>query len=180
MRVLIFMASIAALAVAGCGQDGGANNETVPTNNEAAVGAPDVTVLGAALSGDAAKKLMHERHENMEKIGDTTKAIGRTLKTDAPDMAVIKSGAQRIAQLSPEVAEWFPAGTGPGQGKTHAKAEIWQKPADFLAKAKDFDAAAQAFNQAAAGNDLAAINTTFSAMMKTCKSCHEPYRHKDD
>jgi len=84
--------------------------------------------------------------------------------------------AATIAGFAPKVPSWFPPGTGPNVGKTMAKAEIWQKPADFAAKAKAFRGAALAFNAAAKSGDMAAIKAGFGDLGKTCKACHDPYR----
>jgi len=43
-------------------------------------------------------------------------------------------------------------------------------------KAHDFNRAAQDFNVAATSGDLSQINTTFDALGKTCKACHDLYR----
>ena len=71
---------------------------------------------------------------------------------------------------------WFPPGTGPDVGKTHAKAEIWQKPDDFRAKATDFRKAALAFNSAARGGNVNAIKSAFGNLGRACKACHDSYR----
>ena len=82
---------------------------------------------------------MHERHEGMEDIGDAMKvAQSREMKGDAPDLAAVRTNAATIAELAPKASGWFPPGTGPDVGKTHAKPAIWQKPEDFAAKAGDF------------------------------------------
>ena len=154
-----------------------ATNSTPPANASAPAGpAP----LGAPLSGAAAKKMMHDRHEGMEAIGDAMKLITRELRGDAPDLARVREGAGTIARLAPQASGWFPPGTGPDAGKTHAKAEIWQKPDDFAAKMKSFQQAGRAFNTAAQGNDIAAIRAAYGELGKSCKACHDSYRAKVD
>ena len=147
---------------------------------ETATPASTAAPLGAPVEREAALKLMHDRHENMEAIGDALKATGKTLKADQPDLAVVRSSAAKIAELAPNVPSWFPPGTGPDVGKTHAKPDIWQKPDDFTTKAGDMNQAAQAFHAAAQAGDMAAINERFAALGKTCKACHDSYREKDD
>lgn len=134
--------------------------------------------LGGAVDPEKALVLMKQRHENMEEIGDATKAINRALKSDSPDLETIRSSAARVAQLAPQVPDWFPPGSGPDIGKTEAKAAIWEKPQDFATKAQDFEAAATAFNAAAQAGDLPAIRERFAAMGKSCKACHDPYREE--
>lgn len=154
-----------------------ANNAAAPANIAADAATPAAAPLGTApASKEAALKLMHDRHEGMEDIGDATKLISRELKADAPDLARVRDGAATIARLAPEVSAWFPAGTGPDIGKTRAKAEIWQKPEDFAAKRDEFQKQAQAFNAAAQEGDLAATRAAFAELGKSCKACHDSYR----
>jgi cytochrome c556 len=137
-------------------------------------------VAAKPLSRPAALKLMHDRHENMEKIGKATGQVSRTLKTDKPDLKVLRSSAAVYSRFAPKVASWFPVGTGPEAGKTHAKPAIWQNPDDFRQKSRDFVVAAKAFDRATRRGDMTAIRSSFAAVGKACKSCHDPYRAKDD
>ena len=131
---------------------------------------------GAALGKAQALRIMHDRHEGMETIGKATKIINREFKAGSPNLATVLASSAQIARLSARVPSWFPPGTGPNVGKTHAKAEIWQKPDDFRAKAIDFRRAALAFNAAARGRDVNAMKAAFGNLGKACKACHDPYR----
>ena len=141
----------------------------VTDDNPDAVPAPPATK-------EAALKLMHERHEGMEDIGDAFKVLGREMKAGEPDVAAVRTHATTIARLAPQVSRWFPAGTGPDVGKTRAKPEIWQKPEDFAAKRRAFQTAARSFDATAKTGDVAAIKASFGTLGKTCKACHDPYR----
>lgn len=158
----------AALLVAGCGaQD--QSNEADSTNDlmpsaETRTNASDALVL------------MKERHEHMETLGDETKRINNQLKSPTPDVGQIRRSAAVIAQRAPDLVSWFPAGTGPDVGKTRAKAEIWQTPDDYATKANDFVRAAEDFDSAAKSGDLGQIESSFAALGKTCKACHDRYR----
>ena len=187
----ILLASVATLiALAGCrqGEDAEAlgdaaaneasNSAAAPSEQPSAASAAAASLPTEALSGDAAKALMNERHENYEQIGDAMKLISRQLKGDSPDLTAVRSGARTIATLAPQIPSWFPPGTGPDAGKTEAKAEIWQNPKDFEAKAAAFNEAAAAFNGAAQGTDLAAIRAAHGNLGKTCKACHDLYREE--
>lgn len=140
-----------------------------------------VAAAAGPMSKGAALKLMHDRHEKMEKIGKAFKTAGRELKGGSPNLAVIRSSSRVIAGYAPKVPAWFPRGTGPDVGKTMAKPEIWQNPQDFRAKSQAFAAAARAFNAAARSGDMARVNARLSDVGKTCKACHDLYRteHKD-
>ena len=177
MRALFACVAAAAL-LAGCKEQAAEDEaattvgNNAPSTETASAGAP----LGAAVSGDEAKRIMDVRHEGMEEIGDAMKPLTAAMKEDAPNLAIVRTHAATIARLAPEVTGWFPPGTGPDVGKTRAKAEIWQKPDDFAAKVRDFQASAQAFNAATQGNDVAAIKAAHGDLGKSCKACHDLYR----
>jgi cytochrome c556 len=171
----------AAVLLAGCGQSAdtpAANSAAPKTGQVLPIGDSDPAAVAARAPASKAEalKLMHDRHENMEKIGKATKAVGRELKAATPDLATIRSSAATIAGLAPKIPSWFPPGTGPDVGKTMAKPDLWQKPEDFAAKAKTMREAAAAFDAAAKGGDMAAIKTRFADLGKSCKACHDSYR----
>ena len=188
MRLTFLAATTACVLLAACGgpQSSQANNAQANIGNDAqpansAVGsavapANNMVMLAAPLPKDRALAVMHERHEGMETIGKTAKAIKRALDADTPDLAAVRAGAAQIADLSRKASGWFPAGTGPDLGKTGAKPEIWQTPDDFIAKLHNFQGAAKAFNAAAMSGDAAATKAKFGELGQTCKACHDKYR----
>jgi cytochrome c556 len=133
-------------------------------------------VAFAAFPKGKALAIMHERHEGMEKIGDTNKLLRREITSSAPFMPAVQSGAATIAGLSMKANGWFPAGTGPDVGKTGAKPEIWRNQQDFVAKLRAFQGAARAFNAAAKSGDMNAIKARYADLNGTCKACHDKYR----
>jgi cytochrome c556 len=187
MRVVMFAAAGACVLLAGCGgpETSQANNAQANISNSAQ---PAATANGSAVSngmamlaagpvkGADAAKIMHERHEGMETIGKSSKAIKRELDGSSPNMTAIRAGAAQIADLSRKASGWFPAGTGPDVGKTGAKPEIWQNPQDFASKLHNFQAAAAAFNQAAMSGDVSLIKGKFGELGQACKACHDKYR----
>ena len=180
------LAATAAFALlAGCGEGArddspaGATNAAAPAPSNAATPAGAQTFPTAAVTGEQAKKVMHDRHENYEEFGDAMKALARDLKSDSPDLAAVRKNAGVFTELGPQMLSWFPPGSGPEAGKTDAKAEIWQKPDDFTAKARAFNAAATAFQATAQGNDIAAIRAAHGNLGKSCKACHDLYRAPD-
>ena len=166
--------ALAAVAlIAGCKAQEPANqtNAVIPsaeTGNAAS--------SGANLTADQALAVAKEREEHMEALGDATKKIGNELKGSAPDVAAIQQSAAKIADLAPNLQSWFAPGTAVGVGKSRAKAEIWEKSEDFALKSQDFERAAQEFKVAADRGDLTRIRTTFEALGKSCKACHDLYR----
>ena len=135
MRIAPMVFSTFLVLVACGGADSSqANNARANIGNAAAPAATAAAnMLTTKVSGEAARRVMHERHEGMEAIGKATKAIKRELDGSA-DLATIRPSAAKIADLSQKASGWFPAGTGPDVGKTGAKPEIWQNQADFAAK----------------------------------------------
>ena len=175
MRIALFAATATFVTLTACrGPEANEVNNTAAASNTAA--AKVAQPLGAAVSGDDAKRIMDERHEGMEEIGDAFKALSGAVKATNPDLAKLQEEAATMARLAPEVSDWFPPGTGPDVGKTRAKAEIWQKPEDFAAKRNAFQQAAQAFNAAAQSGDVAAIKARHGDLGKSCKACHDLYR----
>jgi cytochrome c556 len=180
MRKALLAATAAVALLAGCREsadDQATNNvasnrgQVLPiTDDNPAAAAP------APANKEEALKLMHERHEGMEDIGDAFKVLGREMKADAPNLEEVRTQAASVARLAPNVSRWFPAGTGPDVGKTRAKPEIWQKPEDFAAKTRAFQAAVRSFDAAAKGSDVPAIKASFGELGKTCKACHDLYR----
>lgn len=177
----VFLSTAAALLIAGCQQaaDSAATKTPAATKAESAGANMDAmmrAMKGKPMAHDAAMKAMHERHEGMEQIGKANKAAGRSLKSGAPDLALIRASAATIARLASQTTTWFPAGTGPDVGKTGAKPDIWQKPADFIVRDRDFQKAAAAFAAAAKAGDMGAIQARFGDLGKSCKACHDSYR----
>ena len=177
-KVLAIAASLTILA--GCGGSNERQAGNAAANSSAATAAAAANsaaaVAVAPVSGQAAKRVMHERHEGMEAIGKANKALRRQLDSASPDLAAVRQSTARIADLAQKSLRWFPPGTGPDVGKTGAKPAIWENPQDFAAKGNDFHRAAQALNAAAAGNDIAAIKARFGDLGKSCKACHDKYR----
>ena len=188
MRNTLLTIATAAALLTGCGQSADTpaatkNVQVLPITgvNATMMDMPGMmqSMQGKPMKHDAALRRMHVRHEGMEQIGKSFKVAGRSLKSGTTDLGVIRSSAATIARLSARSPAWFPAGTGPDIGKTRAKPEIWQKPADFVAKDTAFRQAAAAFNAAARSGDTAAVQARFDDLGKTCKACHDSYRSED-
>ncbi|HEU5482511.1 MAG TPA: cytochrome c [Sphingomicrobium sp.] len=181
----LFALAATALLLTGCGQNGedrgnrDAASRPEAANPAASAAGAAAAELGKPVSGAQAKKLMHDRHEGMEEIGDAFTVATREVKSNSPNLARLRQSAAVIARLAPHASGWFPPGTGPDVGKTRAKPEIWQKPRDFAAKAKAFPQAARAFSAAAQRGDIAAIRAAHADLGKACKACHDPYREPE-
>lgn len=184
MKSLLTAVAAAAL-LAACNQSDNANQALADASasaNEAAASVENAVAVAPAtpLEKEAALAMMKTRHDNYEKIGDAMKVLSRELKGDSPNLTAVRSNADTIATLAPQVKDWFPAGTGKDVGKTHALPAIWEKPEDFAAKARGFERAAAAFQAATKGTDIAAMQASLGDLGKSCKACHDLYREKDD
>ena len=133
-------------------------------------------LLAAVPTKAQALAIMHERHEGMETIGKTFKALHRELDAAAPDLGVIRASATKIAELSQKASGWFAKGTGPEVGKTGAKPDIWQNPDDFAGKLRNFQAAAKAFHAPPRAATSMRSRLAAGTSARTCKACHDKYR----
>jgi cytochrome c556 len=183
MRIAMFAAAAAYVLLAGCGgpQASQANNAQANISNDSrdeneAVASNAMVLLAAAPTKDQALKIMHDRHEGMERLGKAMKTLHRELDSGKPDINVIRAQTATMASTAAKIPSWFPAGTGPDVGKTRAKPEIWQKQDVFLQKSKDFVAAARAIDAAAKSGDVNKVMAAHDSVDKACKACHDPFR----
>jgi len=83
--------------------------------------------------------------------------------------------ALELEKLSTQPWAYFtPDGNYP---PTHAKADVWQKPAEFKAAQDQYLATISALVKAAEGGDLAIIRPAVNEVQKSCKSCHNQFRN---
>ncbi|MBC2670519.1 c-type cytochrome [Novosphingobium piscinae] len=136
-----------------------------------------VLLLGACADTSPGGKAVSARHERFEEMGAAMKAIGGELEKDNATSATVRQSADRLAALAPQVKGWFPAGSGPQDGKrTDAKAEIWTRQAEFGAAATRFEAAAVALKAAADAGDAAKIRAAVQTVGAACKACHQTFK----
>lgn len=184
MRSFLLLTA-AALSLAACNRGGEEANAVLNEANASGAEATATvtnTALAAAdtpLEREAALAKMEERHDGYERIGKAMRAAKQGI--DKQDLNAVRTSADTIASLAPQAIGWFPVGTGPDAGKTHAKAEIWQQRAEFDKGMANFNEAAKVFQAAAAGGgDFGAIKDAHANLGKTCGSCHDRFRQKDD
>jgi cytochrome c556 len=180
----LFFTAIAALSLTACnsGESTDGNQALAEAN---ATGNATTAVVENAIQNSAATPLqkeqalalMKERHENYERIGKAMRAAKKGI--DTGNLPAVREAAATINQLAPQAATWFPAGTGPDVGKTHARAEIWQQPEQFAQGMKRFRTGAAAFQQAAAAGEMTQIKAAHADLGQACKSCHDRFRHED-
>src|SRR5262245_56457549 len=67
-------------------------------------------------NGMTVKQQIEARQHNLKDLGGAFKTVNDQLKTDAPQLTEIKLAAEEIRSHSQDIANWFPAGTGPESG----------------------------------------------------------------
>jgi cytochrome c556 len=133
--------------------------------------------VAAGLSGAEAAKA---RIDHMKGLGAAAKALGDQLKSGAPDKAVVKAQAAKIAAAADAIGAWFPPGSGPESGaKTHARPIVWSDPAAFTAARDKLVAAVAPLNAAAATGDMAGVAADFHPALAACKGCHDKFKVPD-
>lgn len=143
-----------------------------------AVTAAVVFAATAALAaGINAADTIKARHDHFKELGGAAKAIGDQLKSGAPDAAIVKANAAKMAQLGAALPTWFPAGSGPESGvKTRALPVIWTDGPGFSAAAKNLATETAKLNAIAASGNMAAVGPQMGAVGNACGGCHKKYR----
>jgi cytochrome c556 len=119
------------------------------------------------------------RHELMEGVGDSAKAIGGMLKGEAPfDAQAAMDGFLTMRKASEEFGSLFPEGSETG-GDTEAKSTIWTDREGFDAILASFGESVEA---AIADNpsSLEELKASAGPVFENCKACHEDYRVEKD
>lgn len=172
-KLLGILSAAAMIVVAACSREEQA--AAPPGNGQSLSGNADAGNASAGAPVDAAR-VMHDRHENYERIGRAMKGISTQLKSGSPAVADVQQHSAVIAGYAPQIPGWFPAGTGPEAGRTRAKAEIWSDPEGFRAAHDRMAQAAARFDAAARSGDVAAMRAALPALGSSCKNCHDEYR----
>jgi cytochrome c556 len=91
------------------------------------------------------------------------------------DAAVFAERAQRVAQLTPMLAESYVPESRGAEG-SRLKPEMWSNRADFDAKLSTLVDRSAALAKTAQGGDPAASKAAFFETAKACSACHDKYR----
>jgi len=174
MKMRAALIAIPLMFLSGCG-----GSDTSQANNaapETAKGNDMAMLAVAAPSKDRALQIMHDRHEAMEKLGDSMKTLHRALDASPADLNAVRAQTALMAKAAAQIPGMFPVGTGPDVGKTRAKPEIWTQQANFIGKSKEFLAATRAIDAAARAGDLNKVMALHERVDQACKACHDPFR----
>ena len=129
--------------------------------------------------GDAAspRAVVEARRATLKKMGAALKAIVEQLKTEVPDTARMTTAAQFISSNAPQLAGWFPAGTGPDSGvDTDALPYIWKERGKFDSLAERLVTESKTLTTTLGAADLGAIKTQAKVVAEACATCHHSFR----
>ena len=114
----------------------------------------------------------------MKAIGGHWGAIATTLK-EGDSLGAIAIHAEAVAGLAKATPAAFAEGSGPMDGDTKAKAEIWDKKDEFAKVVMAFQAETAKLAKIAASGDKGAIAAQFGEVGKVgCKGCHSEFKSK--
>lgn len=90
------------------------------------------------------------------------------------DREAFLAGARELKQLATQPWVYFTPDSN--YRPTRAKAEVWQKPAEFSQAQQRFQASTDALVKVAERGDLEAIRPVLNEVEKNCQSCHRQFR----
>ncbi len=129
--------------------------------------------------GATPRQVVETRKEGFSEIGWATKAINDQLKTRSPDLRKISVAATTIANRTPDIVQWFPAGSGRESGAdTDALPAIWKERAEFDELAQKLILESKQLTTTLKSNDLGAIRDQFTSLREVCSSCHRRFLAK--
>ena len=139
-------------------------------------------LVAAPLQSASAADPIKIRRAVMKELSGHSKAFKKFFKGGKTKKAIARAGtagdlvfrAMAIASLADRVPSLFPKGSD--KGKTRAKAEIWQKWADFEKAVKAFQDATGKLVEAADSGDMAAVGAAMGNLGQACGGCHKPFR----
>ena len=135
---------------------------------------------GAAWAAASAADVIHARQAGYKQLGVAFKALNDQLKSPTPDKAQVAALSKRVNEIAPQIATWFPAGSGPEAGvKTRAKPDIWVRGAEFQADAKALRVETAKLASLGAKGDIEAVKVQFKAVGARCGACHKPFREEE-
>jgi len=130
------------------------------------------TLLTQMSYGDTKGEIKY-RKSVMEAVGGHMGAMAAILRNQvhSDELAFHADAMAKLSKLVPNI---FPEGSG--EGKTEAKAEIWQDPEAFKAAMDKFVTAANGMSEVAASGDMKRIGPAIKALGGSCKGCHDDFQ----
>ena len=126
------------------------------------------------------KQAVEFRRGAFEVMGWHFKQMGAMVKGELPfDKPKFTKGAEMVSLMSYVPLEGFVKGTGIGEEKySEAKPNVWKNFADFNEKMLSFQKEAKSLVEVSKTGDESAMKKQFENTAKTCKSCHDDYRDR--
>lgn len=126
----------------------------------------------------SAENTIKYRQALMKAVGGHWGAIATTLK-EGDSLGAIAIHAEAVAGLAKAAPAAFAEGSGPMDGETKAKAEIWDKKDDFAKVVMAFQTETAKLAEIAASGDKGAIAAQFGVVGNVgCKGCHSDFKAK--
>lgn len=138
-----------------------------------------LSVAAVAIGAVKPDTAIHYRQSVYTMINWNFSPMGDMVKGKTPwNAAEFSKHADRIAALTPQLMEGFPAGSDKG-AKTEAKPDIWKNQDDFKSKMDELVKQSQTLAEVSRTGDEAKMKEQFKTTAGACKSCHDKYRNKD-
>lgn len=139
-----------------------------------------ITLPAAADPHPKAAEIHEYRETVMDSLGKHMKATSMILKEQVDRKDDVMAHARALAAMAPLMCTMYPAGTGPEDTKTHAKAEIWTKAEDFQKACDAFTEATTTLVAQAESGDYDSFKAAFKEVGKSCGNCHDQFRTEDE
>ena len=136
-------------------------------------------LLAACATGSTTTQMSTEqviaaRQKHMKDQGAAMRSISDKMK--AGQVQAVAEDAEKLVRTAKELPALFPAGSVNAQ-TSRAKAEIWQKKAEFDGYAKTLETkATQLAATARSGNQPATATAIQDMGRTTCTACHDAFR----
>ncbi|MDZ7825211.1 MAG: cytochrome c [Gammaproteobacteria bacterium] len=132
-----------------------------------------LVLAGTAMVAQADQGAIDYRQAVYSSIGGHMNAMAGIVKREVPHTDDLALHARGIAELAPLTMHLFPEGSG--DGKTKAKAAIWEDSETFASRREDFIAAARNLGEQA-DSDMGTFVGAFKDLADTCKACHDDFK----
>ena len=131
------------------------------------------------LAADSPQSIVKYRQASMKSMGAHMSAMSLVVKHQISSRSGLAAHAEAIHGVSRNLADLFPAGSGPDKVKSDAKAAIWQQLPEFKQEAHELERASAKLAELAKKGDARAFDAQFKVVGETCNDCHQSFRVQD-
>ena len=131
------------------------------------------------LAADKPESIVKYRQASMKSMGAHMSAMSLVVKHQIASRADLAAHAEAIHGVSRNLADLFPAGSGPDKVKSDAKAAIWQQLPEFRQEAQELERGSAKLAELAKKGDAKAFDAQFKVVGETCNDCHQSFRVQD-